>query len=97
MGASKSGLAGVSGMNGIKKNVKKKKKTADNMRAKNPTRYKKSCEDLERRALGYVPEKRVESVKTGRNCDCRPPNLCPLAATCAAKIWEELVMAQQNQ
>ena len=60
------------------------------MKKSNPAQYKKSCDDLERRVLGRVPEKKVKSVKTGNKCNCQPPNLCPLAATCAAKIWEEL-------
>jgi len=60
------------------------------MRAKTSANYKKSCDDLERRVLGRVPEKKVKSVNVGRNCECTSKNFCEPMQIVVQKIREEL-------
>jgi len=67
------------------------------MRAKNPEKYKQRCAEMESRALGYVPKEKIKITLKGNECHCTKDNLCPIAATCAANIWEEIHAEQSRQ
>lgn len=59
------------------------------MRKANPELYRKNNEEAERRALGYVPARKVEVQKSGNDCHCTSQNLCEVAMIAAQKIRED--------